>query len=498
MDKSSIVKIFDTTLRDGEQSPGCSMNVNEKLDIARQLEVLGVDIIEAGFAIVSEKDFEAVSIISKELKNSSVASLARLVKIDIDSAYEALKNAVQPRIHCFIATSDVHLKYKLKMSRAQILESIKTQITYAKSLMSDVEFSAEDASRSDREFLALAFKTAVEAGATTINIPDTVGYALPQEMFELITYINNAVDGKAELSVHCHNDLGMGTACSLAAVKAGARQVECTMNGIGERAGNTALEEIVMAIKTREDYLNCKTKINTKQLYRTSKLLSTVTGIAVPPNKAIVGANAFAHESGIHQHGVLAERTTYEIISPEQIGIPQNKMILGKHSGKHAFGDRLETLGYILSESELQKAFESFKKLCDKKKNVTDRDIEALLSDNAVQLHKLFEYVSFVINSGNTITSTANVKLLIDGEEIEKVATGDGPVDACFKAIDSIVKCDVHLDNYTIQSVTEGVDALGEVVVRVKSKHGIITGRGLSTDIIEASIKAYLNAINKV
>ncbi len=332
-----------------------------------------------------------------------------------------------------------------------------------------------------------------------INIPDTVGYATPQEMFDLVSDIKETINNdKIELSVHCHDDLGMGVAGSLAAVRAGATQVECTINGIGERAGNAALEEIVMGLKTREDFYQCKTNIITRQIYRTSKLLSTITGVSVSPNKAIIGANAFAHESGIHQHGVMENRTTYEIISPADIGIPQNKMILGKHSGKHAFNDRLITLGYILSNDELQKTFESFKILCDKKKNVTDKDIEALVSHNATQMHKTFSYISFVINSGNTITSTANVKLKAGDVEIEKVATGDGPVDACFKAINKIVKLDVHLENYTIQSITEGVDALGEVVVKVRSPKGMITGRGLSTDIIEASIKAYLNAINKI
>lgn len=498
MDKN-VIKIFDTTLRDGEQSPGCSMNVNEKLELAYQLEALGVDVIEAGFARASEKDFEAVELIASEIKKSTVASLARLVKEDIDRSYEALKNAVKPRLHVFIATSDIHLQYKLKKTRDEVLALIKKHVAYARSLVEDVEFSAEDASRSDREFLKLAMKAAVDAGATTINIPDTVGYAAPQEMYSLISEVRDYInDDSVCISVHCHDDLGMGTACSLAAVKAGAAQVECTINGIGERAGNTALEEVVMAIKTREDFFNVRTNINTKQIYKTSKLLSTITGVAVPPNKAIVGANAFSHESGIHQHGVMENRATYEIMTPADIGVPQNKMVLGKHSGKHGFIDRLSILGYVLSEADLQKAFESFKELCDKKKNVTDRDIEALVSHRASQMHKNVEYVSFVINSGNTITSTANVKLRIENSEIEKVATGDGPVDACFKAINKIVKADVHLENYTIQSVTEGVDALGEVVVKLSSKGSYLTGRGLSTDIIEASIKAYLNAINKL
>ncbi|MFZ2537910.1 MAG: 2-isopropylmalate synthase, partial [Oscillospiraceae bacterium] len=386
------------------------------------------------------------------------------------------------------------------MTREQVVSAIADSVSYAKTLCADVEFSAEDASRSDKGFLSLAYNTAVRAGANVINIPDTVGYATPNEMFELVSYIKaNLPKGKeVEISVHCHDDLGLGTACSLATLKAGATQVECTVNGIGERAGNASLEEIVMGIYTRSDYYNATTNINTKQLYRTSKLLSTITGITVPPNKAIVGANAFAHESGIHQHGVMQERTTYEVISPEDIGIPQNKMVLGKHSGKHAFKDRIVTLGYYLSDSDFEKAFHEFKILADKKKNVTDNDIEALVSHNAVEHHKAYEYIGFVINSGNTITSTANVKLSVEGQVVEKVATGDGPVDACFKAIDKIVKLNVNLENYTIQSVTEGVDALGEVSVKISTDGKFIMGRGLSTDIIEASIKAYLNAINKI
>lgn len=493
------VKIFDTTLRDGEQSPGCSMNIKEKVEFACQLEKLGVDIIEAGFAIVSEKDFKAIELISKEIKNSTVTSLARLAKEDIDKAFESLKFAIKPRIHVFIATSDIHMEYKLKMSRQQVIDKVQKYVSYAKTLVDDIEFSAEDASRSDIEFLKEVYKTAINSGANVINIPDTVGYATPQEMFNLVNEIKSSINNdNVEISVHCHDDLGMGVACSLASLKAGATQIECTVNGIGERAGNAALEEIVMGIKTRKDFYNCKTNINTKQIYRTSKLLSTITGVSVPPNKAIIGSNAFAHESGIHQHGVLQNRLTYEIISPNEIGIPQNKMVLGKHSGKHAFNDRLLTLGYILSESELQKAFDCFKALCDKKKTVTDKDIEALVSHNGSQIQKAYEYVSFVINSGNTITSTAVVKLKILNNEIEKVATGDGPVDACFKAINKIVKQNIHLENYTIQSITEGVDALGEVIVKISCNKGIITGRGLSTDIIEASIKAYLNAINKL
>lgn len=493
------IKIFDTTLRDGEQAPGCTMNLHEKLELALALEKLQVDVIEAGFPISSSRDFEAVKAISAVIKKSCVAALARATKGDVDSAYEALKEAALPRIHVFIATSELHMKAKLNMTRQEVLKAITQSVSYAKSLCEDVEFSAEDASRSDKDFLLLAFKAAVDAGATTVNIPDTVGYATPNEMAELVRFIKANLPKAVTISVHCHDDLGLGVACSLAAVNAGATQVECTVNGVGERAGNAALEEIVMGIHTRRDSYKANTNIITKQIYRTSKLLSTITGIAVPPNKAIVGANAFAHESGIHQHGVMQDRNTYEIMSPYEIGIPQNKMVLGKHSGKHALLERLEILGYFLSEADLEKAFVAFKALAEKKKIVTDKDIEALVSHNSDHRHqKSIEYVSFVINSGNTITSTANVKLSVEGDYVEKVATGDGPVDACFKAIDKIAKKNVTLENYTIQSVTEGMDALGEVVVKIKWENSIITGRGLSTDIIEASIKAYLNAVNKI
>lgn len=480
------------------------MNVREKVKFALQLERLGVDVIEAGFAVSSPEDFEAVRAVAGAVEKPVVASLARMVKKDIDAAWEALQGAAHSRIHVFIATSDLHLQYKLNKTREEVLSAVSEQVAYARSLCPEVEFSAEDATRSDPCFLSQVVNAAVLAGAGIINLPDTVGYATPGEIFDLFTAVRSrlpeGVDpDKLTFSAHCHDDLGMGTACSLAAVRAGASQIECTVNGIGERAGNTALEEVVMAMDTRKAFYQAATGLNTRQLYRTSKLLSAITGIAVPPNKAIVGANAFSHESGIHQHGVMQERRTYEILSPESIGVPQSRMVLGKHSGRHAFKERLDTLGYFLSEEDLTKAFESFKELADKKKTVTDKDLEAIVSHSgAMQHHRAFHYVSFVINSGNTITSTAVVRLRVEEEEKERVATGDGPVDACFKAIDKIVKKDVHLENYTIQSVTEGMDALGEVVVQIKSGQNLITGRGLSTDIIEASVKAYLNAINKV
>ncbi|MEG0570266.1 MAG: 2-isopropylmalate synthase [Oscillospiraceae bacterium] len=494
------IKIFDTTMRDGEQSPGCSMNLNEKVQLAKQLELLGVDVIEAGFPITSNDDFNAVSAIASTVKDVTVAALARAVTADIDCAFNALKSAKKPRLHIFIATSDIHLEYKLKMTREEVLLKTRESVEYAKTLLQDVEFSAEDASRSDKDFLLQVVQTAINAGATTINIPDTVGYSTPQEMFSLIKFIKDNAKGieNVDIATHCHDDLGLATACSMAAILAGATQVECTVSGIGERAGNAAMEEIVMGIFTRSDFYGCYCNINTKQIYKTSKMLSTIIGVGVSANKSVIGANAFSHESGIHQHGMLAFPKTYQIMSPDLIGIPQNRIVLGKHSGKHAFNDRLVTLGYILSSEQLDETFVSFKQLADKKKEVTDSDIEALVSSHSFEKKKKFEFIRFVINSGNTITSTASVQLKVDEQIVEKVATGEGPINACFCAIDKISKLSITLENYTIQSVTAGRDALGEVVVKIKYNDNTITGRGLSTDIIEASIKAYLNAINKI
>ncbi len=495
------IKIFDTTLRDGEQSPGCSMNLKEKIEIAKQLEAMQVDVIEAGFAISSPGDFESVKTIAETIKDSTIASLSRAVQKDIDASYDALKGAASPRIHIFLATSPLHMEYKLKMSEEQVLEKIRESVAYAKTLMPDIEFSAEDAFRSDRPFLAKAVRTAIEAGATTVNIPDTVGYAIPQEMYELIDYLKSNVEGidDIDISVHCHNDLGMGTANSLMSVAAGATQVECTVNGIGERAGNAALEEIVMAIKTRAGYFDAKTDIDTRQIYRTSRLLSKTIGVSIPPNKAIVGANAFAHESGIHQHGVLAKRETYEIMTPESVGLKVNKMVLGKHSGRHAFDDFLSELGYNLSKEELDDAFTQFKALCDKKKEVTEYDIEALVLQGSAKVTELFRLKQFVINSGNTIRATSSIILedAADGEQ-GQVAFGSGPIDASYQAIEKMVPIPVALKKYKINAVTDGDDALGEVIVQVSSEGRTATGRGLSTDILESSILAYLNAINKL
>jgi len=496
------IKIFDTTLRDGEQAPGYSMNTAEKIEMARQLEALGVDVIEAGFAASSNEDFESIKAISDCVKSAVVCSLSRLVREDIDRAYESVKNAARPRIHVFIATSDIHLEHKLKTTRQQVLDRVRELVSYTKSLCQDVEFSAEDASRSDWKYLSEVFSIAIEAGATVINVPDTVGYATPDEMYSLICYLKDNIKGieKAELSVHCHNDLGMGVANTLAAVRAGATQVECTINGIGERAGNAALEELVMALNTKKDYYGCETGINTRQIYKTSRLLSTITGVSINPSKPIVGANAFAHEAGIHQHGVLNNPITYEIMSPESIGILKNRMVLGKHSGRHAIEARLIELGYELSEQELEKIFVQFKKLTDKKKAITDMDLIALVGAEKLSDGEIYTLESFSIQSGSDTSSTSSIKLSMGDEVIMDAAIGYGPIDAAFKAIERITKTGGELVNYTIQSVTEGEDALGEAMVKLKDPDSdeIFTGHGLSTDIIEASIKAYINGVNKL
>ena len=500
------VKIFDTTLRDGEQSPGCSMNLAEKLEMAAQLEAMGVDVIEAGFAVSSPEDFESVRQISALLKKTTVASLARATKSDIDTAYAAVKDAKRPRIHVFLASSDIHLEHKLHLTREQMLARTAEMVRYAKSLVGEVEFSAEDASRTDWEFLAKVYEAAIENGADVVNVPDTVGYAAPQEMFELVSYLRANVRGieKAELSVHCHDDLGMAVANSLAAVKAGADQVECTVNGIGERAGNAALEEIVMALRTKQAYFGASCAVDTTQIYKTCKKLSSITGVPIPPAKAVVGANAFAHEAGIHQHGVMNDRLTYEIMTPESVGISHSTMVLGKHSGRHAFEERLKALGFDLAPDALERAFASFKKLADLKKNVTDRDLEALLSGAAREkLEETCRLESYVVSTSSVNSASAMVKLRIGGADGEKVVEGTGvgagPVNAALSAIDSLVGKDYTLENFSIQAVTEGDDALGEVVVRLKNADGsVVSGRGLNVDIIGASIQAYLNALNRM
>ncbi len=494
------IKIFDTTLRDGEQSPGCSMNLKEKIEMAQQLERLNVDIIEAGFAAASPGDLFSIQQISKSVKNCTVASLARTHKGDIDKAWESVRYAVNPRIHTFIATSPIHMQYKLKMEPEKVVEKAVEMVKHAKKYCSNIEFSAEDATRSEPEFLGKIFEKVIKVGATTINIPDTVGYTTPDEYYEFLMKIRKYAPSldKVDISVHCHNDLGLAVANSLAAVRAGATQIECTVNGIGERAGNAALEEIVMAVNTRKDRYDYQSNINTKEIMRTSKLLTRITGVNVQPNKAVVGANAFAHESGIHQHGVLNNKQTYEIMTPESVGLEQNVMVLGKHSGRHAFKARLDELGYKLTKEELDKAFVRFKEVADKKKEVFNRDIDAIVSGQKIQVPEIFELERFIINSGNTITSTATVILKKEDEEIEEVAIGDGPIDAAFKAIEKIVDKKLTLDEYALQSVTEGKDALGDALVRIRENGTVYTGRGLSTDVVEASIQAYVNAVNKM
>jgi 2-isopropylmalate synthase len=494
------VYIFDTTLRDGEQSPGVSLNIQEKLEIAGQLAKLGVDVIEAGFPIASPGDFEAVAAIAQKIKGPTIAALARINEKDIDRSWEALRYAEKPRIHTFIATSDIHMKYKLKKTREQVLAAIDKGIRYAKQFTSDIEFSPEDGSRTDIDFMLKVVETAINAGATVINIPDTVGYATPKEFGEFIRAIKTGVPNmdKAILSVHCHNDLGMAVANSLAAVENGAEQIECAVNGIGERAGNTALEEVVMALLTRKDYYGREVSINTEEIYRTSRLVSSLTGMPVQYNKAIVGKNAFAHESGIHQDGVLKERTTYEIMDPAKLGIIQNNIVLGKHSGRHAFRQRLEELGFELTEEELVKAFIRFKNLADRKKEITDKDLEAIVEDETRALPEKYVFDSLHLFSGSRVVPTATIGLKIGDEVVEEAACGDGPVDAVFKAIDKISQLGVSLSYYNLNAITGGKDAMGEVTVKVDFEGKTYLGRGLSTDIIEASAKAYINAINKV
>lgn len=494
------VKILDTTLRDGEQSPGCSMNIREKTEIAKYLEKLNVDIIEAGFAISSPGDFEAVEAIANSIKDCTVASLARAARKDIDAAYNAIKLTADPRIHIFIATSPLHMQYKLKMTEDEVLERIKDSVAYAKKLCSNVQFSMEDATRSDRDFLVKAANTAAQNGAVVIGLPDTVGYSTPEEMKALVEYVKANTDKNVEFAVHCHNDLGMAVANSIAGVEGGAVQIDCTVNGIGERAGNTSLEEVVMAIDTRKDHINAYTGIDTRRIFRTSKKVYDIIGQTAPINKPIVGRNAFAHESGIHQHGVLENKKTYEIMTPESVGIKENEIILGKHSGKHAFEQHLTEMGHELTEEEIERVFGEYKKLCDKKKEVNDFDIEALISQKIVEETR-YTLDRFDVHAGNHTTATSTMRLKRDGDTvIEDVCLGDGPIDAAYNAIDKIINPPEHtLDMYNIRAVSEGKDTLGEVLVKLRTNDNkIYNGRGLSTDIIEASILAYLNAVNKL
>ncbi len=495
------IKIFDTTLRDGEQAPHCSMNISEKIEIAKQLELLGVDCMEAGFPISSQGAFAAVEAIATTIKDSKVAALARAVRKDIDAAYNALQKAASPRIHTFLATSPIHMEYKLRMTPDQVLENVKDAVSYAKTKIDDVEFSAEDGMRSDPEFLAKVLRVAIKAGATVVNIPDTVGYMLPEEIADRIKYLYANVEGldTVDVSVHCHNDLGMAVANSLAGVRAGATQVECTINGLGERAGNAALEEIVMAIKTRKDLFGAYTKIDTKQITRTSRMVYNIIGQSTPINKPIVGANAFAHESGIHQHGVLAARETYEIMQAEDVGIAKNKLVIGRHSGKHAIGDRLKELGYTYTDEDLAVYYDKVKELSDKKKVITDSDLEAIVNNLEHTVPGAYKLEYFDVHTSQNATSTCVIRLSKDGETTEKVSLGDGPINAAYNAIDKIVKdLDVQLEKYDIHSVTDGNDALGEVTVKLSAGDHSVIGRGLSTNIIESSILAYINGINKL
>lgn len=499
------IKIFDTTLRDGEQSPGCSMNLREKIEVAKCLEKMKVDIIEAGFAISSPGDFESVNTIAKTIKDCTVASLARSTVKDIDAAWEAVKVAADPRIHLFIATSPLHMEYKLKMTPEQVLKKTEEMVKYAAKYCSNIEFSAEDATRSDWDFLVQVVNTAVKCGATTVNIPDTVGYTTPAEMQALIEYLIERTENadKVDFSVHCHNDLGMAVANALAGVRGGATQIECTVNGLGERAGNTSLEEVVMAMRTRPDVYTADTRLDTTQIYRTSKTVYNIIGQKAPLNKPIVGKNAFAHESGIHQHGVLANKLTYEILTPEAVGIHANNIVLGKHSGKHAFETRLSEMGYTLEADELVRCFEEFKVLCDKKKTVSDADIEAIVlhkaSVDTTPSESDYKLDWFAVHTSNFTTATSTVCLKKGDEKFEGVSLGDGPIDASFKAIDTIINPVEHsFDNYTIHSTSEGKDTLGDVSVKLSANGKSYSGRGLSTDIIEASIKAYLAALHKL
>ncbi len=495
------IKIFDTTLRDGEQAPGCSMDLKEKLELALALEKMGVNILEAGFAIASPGDFESVSEVAKIIKNAAVASLARATRKDIDVAYDAVRHAVAPRIHTFLATSPTHMEYKLRMTEQQVLDTITSMVGYAKGKLSDVEFSCEDATRSDRAFLVKAVQAAVNAGATTINIPDTVGYTTPEEMGALIRFLLEKVDGldKIDLSVHCHNDLGLGAANTLAAIQAGATQIETTMCGLGERAGNAAMEEVVMTLHTRKDIFPFTTNIDTTRIYPVSRLVYSIIGMQAPLNKPIVGANAFAHEAGIHQHGVLANRETYEIMTPESVGLNTNKMILGKHSGRHAVEDRLKDLGYTLSKEEMDDFFTRFKSLSDRKKTINDSDLEALVLHRISTNGAPWKLDRFTVNSGNYVACSAVVRMTHEGKLYEEVALGDGPIDAAFNAVDKIMKAPEHkLEDYAIQTISEGMDAQGEAIVKLGSGNRSYTGRGLSTDIVEASILAYINGMNKL
>ena len=497
----ATIRIFDTTLRDGEQCPGASMNTEEKLEVARQLARLGVDVIEAGFPISSERDFQAVRNIAAEVQGPIIAALCRANEGDIRRAAEAIAPAQRKRIHTFLATSDIHMEYKLRKTREEVLAMAIRAVTLARTLCDDVEFSAEDATRSDIDFLCQVVEAVIDAGATTVNIPDTVGYAIPDEFGELIATIRSRVPNveRAVISVHCHNDLGLAVANSLAAVRNGAGQVECTINGLGERAGNAALEEIVMALRTRADSFSATTNINTKEIMRTSRLVSDMASIQVQPNKAIVGTNAFAHESGIHQHGMLANKRTYEIMSPEDVGAGGTQLVLGIHSGKHAVLRKLLEMGYELSDDQLDKVVARIKVVAEKKKEITERDLESIVMDETTLVTERFKLDYMHVVSGSKLLPTATVRLMCDDEAITEAGIGVGSVDSVYKTIAAVVDLPHGLVDYVVHSVTGGTDALGEVSVRIKDDDGhIFNGRGASTDIIDASAKAYVQALNRL
>ncbi len=493
--------IFDTTLRDGEQAPGASLNSFQKMEIAAQLEHLGVDFIEAGFPVASPDDFAAVNAIARKVKKGGVCALARCISKDIQHAGRSLKGARHPRIHLFLATSKIHLKYKFRKAEEEIIAIAKGSIRQAKRYCSDIEFSPEDATRSERGFLFEVIEMAIDEGARTINIPDTVGYSYPQEVHSLITDILNNVPNieKAVISIHCHDDLGMAAANSLSAVLAGARQVHCTINGIGERAGNASLEEVVMAVKTRPDvFQGLYTGINTKEIFRASRLVSKLTDFVVPPNKAIVGRNAFRHESGIHQDAILKKRITYEIMDPKDVGVSSSQLVLGKHSGRHAFGDRLKNMGFHLDGKQLNKAFARFKDLADKKKDIFDEDLRTIVEDEIRVAQPLWKFRSFDVHSGNLMNPRASVVLEKKGKAASGTSFGDGPVDACLKAMDRITGVKTKLEDFRLDAVTSGKDALGHVSLTLRAGSKLSSGRGSSTDIIEAAIRAYLDAVNKI
>ncbi len=494
------VKIFDTTLRDGEQSPGASMNLDEKVRIAHVLDEMGVDIIEAGFPIASNGDFEAVSRIAGMVQNASVCGLSRAAIRDIDRAWEALRHAERPRIHTFLSTSPLHMKYKLQMEPDAVHQAVIDSVTHARNLCEDVEWSPEDGSRTEHDFLCRCVESAIKAGATTINIPDTVGYTVPDEFADLIRMLMDRVPNidKATISVHCHNDLGLAVANSLAAVSAGARQIECTINGLGERAGNAALEEIVMALKTRNDAMPFYSGVHTEHITRASRLVSTITGFPVQPNKAIVGANAFAHESGIHQDGMLKNAQTYEIMTPESVGLTESNIVLGKLSGSHAFKAKLQELGYDLGDNALKDAFQRFKALADRKKEIFDEDIVALVDDEVVRDHEHLAFRSLHVTCGSTGPQVAVLKLEVDGEEREATVTGNGPVDATFRAIGEIFPHHADLKLYQVHAVTEGTDAQAEVTVRLEEDGKLVSAQGADPDTLVASARAYLHALNKL